>query len=162
MSGFHLVRSAAVAALVTAALLAVLACGAPPGCPQCGREECRNLAFTIHLADGGRVQTCCPRCALRYIQEEKPEVASLEAHAFDTARPIDVDRAFWVEGSDVHPCSHGVEGPPKDERGCCLEAVYDRCLPSLLAFSDPVGAAAFAREHGGFLTSFEKIRGQQP
>jgi hypothetical protein len=148
-------RSARLAGLV--ALVALAGCRDERGCVVCGRDECRNLAFTVHLADGGTVETCCPRCALRYIAEEQPAVARLEVRDFASAQLIDARTADYVEGSDVHPCAAPLEGPPKDSRGCCLKAVYDRCLPSALAFADRARAEAFAREHGGFVTTFDAL-----
>ena len=150
------VLAAALAAVASLALLA--GCAAAGGvCAQCGREECRNLAVTVHLAGGGEVEMCGPRCCLRYLAEEKPDVDRIEVRDFATARQIDARTAVYVEGSDVHPCVMGHEGPPRDERGCCLTAVFDRCLPSAIAFADTATARAFARENGGFLTSFEAL-----
>lgn len=129
-------------------------------CNQCGREECKNLAFAVYET-GGRVEkTCCPRCALRYLAEERPAVSRLEVKAFDDASTLDATRAFYVEGSDIHPCAHPAgTNPPTDERGCCLKTVYDRCEPSLVAFSDRSKATAFSREHGGFLRTWGHLSG---
>lgn len=151
----------AAAAAATWVLLASCTAGAP-GCAMCGREECKNLAFTVRTEDGRAFETCCPRCGLRFIAEENPKVASLEVRDFATAKSIDARTAVYVEGSDVHPCAAGHEGPPKDERGCCLEAVYDRCLPSALAFADRRTAETFARENGGFVTAFESLANTPP
>ena len=146
------------AAILAALLVLSPSCGtSAEGCVVCGRDECRNVSFTIRLTDGGRVDTCCPRCALRYIHEKNPEIARLEVKDFATARTIDARQAIYVEGSDVHPCAATHAGPPTDERGCCLKAVYDRCLPSAIAFADRSAADAFAREHGGFVTSFAEL-----
>jgi len=145
-------------AAVLAALVPVLSCEtAAARCAMCHREECRNLAFTIHLTDGSKVDMCCPRCALRYLARENPDVARLEVRDFATAKRLDARTATFVEGSDVHPCSASHEGPPKDERGCCLAPVYDRCLPSVLAFADRGTAEAFARQHGGFVKPFDAL-----
>ncbi len=140
-----------------AVTLAVSCGGASDRCVMCGREECTNLAFTIHLAGGGSVRTCCPRCALRYLDRETPRVAALTVRDFETTRELDARAAAFVEGSDVHPCSADRAGPPKDERGCCMKTVYDRCLPSALAFADRSAAERFAKEHGGFVTSFDRL-----
>ena len=146
-----------------AAALVFLASGGTdaPRCAMCGREECRNLAFTIRLAEGGVVDTCCPRCAVRFLEREKPDVARLEVRDFATAKSLDARAAFYVEGSDVHPCAMDPEGPPKDERGCCMKAIYDRCLPSALAFGDRASAESFAKDHGGFVTTFAQL-GSEP
>jgi hypothetical protein len=64
----------------------------------------------------------------------------------------------YVEGSDVTPCSSMHEGtPPVDERGCCMKAVYDRCLPSVLAFRSRERAESFAKEHGGTVKTLAEI-----
>ncbi len=146
-----------IAAAFVALALAASCGGTPDGCVMCGREECTNLAFTIRLAGGGSVRTCCPRCALRYLEQEAPEVAALSVRDFETSRDLDAWAAAYVEGSDVHPCSAGHAGPPKDARGCCMTTVYDRCLPSALAFADRSAAESFAKEHGGFVTSFDRL-----
>ena len=149
--GFLLV-GVALAAIVAACSRHAAECG------QCGRAECRNLAFDIHLKNGKVVQTCCPRCGLHYLDDEHPEVASLGVKDFDTAKRLDAAAAFYVEGSDVHPCS-AMGGPePMDERGCCMKTVYDRCLPSLLAFASRQKAEAFANDHGGSVKTFAELK----
>jgi nitrous oxide reductase accessory protein NosL len=127
-------------------------------CRQCGREECRNLAFSVYETSGKVEKTCCPRCALRYLVEKQPQVSRLEVKAFDDASSLDARKAFYVEGSDVHPCTHRAgTNPPTDERGCCLKTVYDRCEPSLVAFGDATKAAEFAHEHGGFVRTWDHL-----
>ena len=130
-------------------------------CSQCGRTECRNMAFTVHLQDGTEVETCCPRCGLHYLEGEHPAVRSLSAHDFYTAAKLPADRAFYVEGSDVTPCLAPGNPPVRDEHGCCAP-VYDRCLPSLLAFSSRERAEAFAKEHGGTMKTFGEIGSSRP
>lgn len=128
-------------------------------CSVCQRVECANLTFTIRLEDGKKVENCCARCGLHYLAQERPAVASLRVRDFDSAKSLDARGAFYVEGSDVTPCSTMMDGPaPRDERGCCMKAVYDRCLPSLLAFETRSRADVFAREHGGEVRAFEQIR----
>jgi hypothetical protein len=127
-------------------------------CAVCERAECTNMAFGIHMMDGKTVDACCPRCGLRYIAAQHPSVASLSVRGFDTGAPLDATRAFYVEGSRVTPCTSAGHSLPKDERGCCMGAVYDRCLPSLLAFDSKPKADAFAREHGGFVRTLTDIR----
>ena len=126
-------------------------------CSQCGRDECKNLALTVGLANGSSVKMCCPRCALRYLAEKRPAVTTLAVRGFADATTLDARKAFYVEGSDAHPCTSHEGSPPVDERGCCLKAVYDRCEPSLLAFASVQQAESFAREHGGFVRTFDAL-----
>ena len=118
------------------------------------------MAFTIQTADGRTVQTCCPRCGLHYIASEKLPVASLTVRDFETSTGLPAEGAFYVEGSDVAPCAMASSdsSQPRDERGCCLKTVYDRCQPSVLAFATRRSAESFAREHGGDVKSLGEIR----
>lgn len=85
-------------------------------------------------------------------------MASLAVRDFDTADVLDAGSAAYVEGSDVSPCSSGTQDQPRDERGCCLKPVYDRCLPSLIAFGSRDRAEAFARDHGGVVRTLSELR----
>ena len=150
-----------------ALILSTLALGActrgQASCHQCGREECRNLAFAVYETSGKIEKTCCPRCGLRYLADERPAVSRLEVKGWDDGSTLDAMQATYVEGSDVHPCAHpGGSAPPTDERGGCLKTVYDRCEPSLVAFADGVRAASFAREHGGFVRTWDALAGTAP
>lgn len=139
-------------------LLWVVACShGARHCEQCGRTECRNLAFTIKLEDGERVETCCPRCGLHYLRAEQPQVAGLAVRDFDTAQTLDATRAVYVEGSDVHPCRGLAPEPPRNERGCCMAATFDRCEPSLVAFSDEEHARKFVTLHGGTISGWDAL-----
>lgn len=126
-------------------------------CAQCERSECKNLAFTVELTGGKTIETCCARCGLHYLESEHPEVSGLTARDFDTSARLDATRAFFVEGSDVTPCVSMNARFPSDERGCCLSPVYDRCLPSLIAFSSRRRAGEFASVHGGSVKTLEEI-----
>jgi len=147
-----------VAALIAALALFAAACGAAAGrCPECDRHECLNMTFSIHMKDGRTVRTCCPRCGLRFIRADRAGVDSLTVKDFATAASLDATAAFYVEGSDVSPCTMTRPNSPKDERGCCLSPVYDRCLPSLVGFASKTRAEAFAREHGGTVKLFVEL-----
>ncbi len=155
--------------IVRAALLAVALIGLPVACSsqarycaRCGRPDCRNLSFDITLRNGSLVRTCCPRCALHYLAHRHPEIASLAVKDFDTARRIDATGAIYVEGSDVTPCTATAGPPPRDDRGCCAKMVYDRCLPSLIAFASKARADSFARDHGGELRTFAELQAAVP
>ena len=140
----------------------IAGCSGGESCAECGRMECRNMAFTIHLQGGKEVETCCARCGLHYLESEHPSVASLTAHDFEGAGEIDARDAFYVDGSDVTPCLAAGKPPLRDASGCCADPVYDRCLPSLIAFRSKEAAERFAREHGGAVRRFAEIEGKRP
>jgi hypothetical protein len=140
------------------ATLAVACARHAAECGQCGRAECKSLAFDIRLTNGKVVQTCCPRCGLHYLSGSHPPVAALAVKDFDTAARIDANTAFYVDGSDVHPCTSMAGPEPMDERGCCMKTEYDRCLPSLIAFGSKAKAETFAEEHGGTVKAFAELK----
>jgi hypothetical protein len=115
------------------------------------------MTLVVARADGSHQQTCCARCGARVVARDARPVASVTVRDFDTALPIAVERAVFVEGSDVHPCRGIVSDPPRDERGCCLKAVYDRCEPSVVAFDSAEAAGRFMRRHGGTRTTWAAL-----
>jgi len=126
-------------------------------CELCGRGECRNMTLVVTRADGSRQQTCCARCGARAVASDARPVTSIRVRDFDTAAPIDVERAVFVEASDIHPCRGMVSNPPLDERGCCLKTVYDRCEPSVVAFASADAAGRFMERHGGTRTTWAAL-----
>ena len=145
--------------LATVTLLAAMlaACDRHlPQCEACGRQECGNMTTTIARADGTEQRTCCARCAAHVVRTG-PKPTSITVRDFDTGEPVPVARAVFVEGSDVHPCRGTEESPPRDERGCCLTAAYDRCEPSVVAFATSDAATRFMDRHGGLVTSWASL-----
>jgi hypothetical protein len=145
------------AALSLSALL-VVGCTDTSGCAACGREKCNNMMLTLVREDGTRQEACCARCGAQ-LMASGPRVTAVGVRAYDTSESLDATRAIFVEGADVHPCRGLVDRPATDERGCCLSLVYDRCLPSLVAFGDAEAARAFMARHGGLVTRWAAIAG---
>ncbi len=114
------------------------------------------MTTTIVRADGTEARTCCPRCAAHTLHTGSPAV-SITVRDFDNGEPIPMARAVFVEGSDVHPCRGVADTQPRDERGCCLSAAYDRCEPSVVAFSTHGAAAKFMDRHGGLVTTWAAL-----
>jgi len=114
------------------------------------------MTTTIVRVDGATERTCCPRCAAHVLGAGSP-ATSVTVRDFDTGQPVPVEQAVFVEGSDVHPCRGLMKEPPRDERGCCLAAAYDRCEPSVVAFSNATAAARFMESHGGLITTWSAL-----
>jgi hypothetical protein len=119
------------------------------------------MTTAIVRADGTEERTCCPRCAA-HVLRSGPRATSITVRDFDTGRPVPVAEAVFVEGSDVHPCRGVVDTPPRDERGCCLTAAYDRCEPSVVAFATSEAAARFTDRHGGLVTTWSALEASRP
>jgi hypothetical protein len=127
----------------------------PRMCAVCEREECKGLAFRVTLENGKVVETCCPRCALHYLENNHQQARKMEATDFATGKWVDATRAVYVSDSDVHPCAE--LNAMRDPQGCCLMKTYDRCLPGLVAFAAKDQAATFQKDHGGQLVAFQEI-----
>jgi len=124
-------------------------------CEVCERPGCKALSFQLKSRWGLKVNTCCPRCGIRY-QKKHEGITISNATDFSTGKHIDAAAAVYVEGSDVKFCQ-----TPKtiqDEiRGCCIYPKFDRCLPSLIAFKHKGDAQVFRSKHGGRYVSLEKL-----
>ena len=124
-------------------------------CAVCDRAECKGMAFRVTLENGKEVETCCPRCALHYLESNHQQARKMEATDFATGNWVDATHAVYVSDSDVHPCAE--MNTMRDQQGCCLMKTYDRCLPSLVAFAAKDDASAFQKTHGGQLVALQEI-----
>jgi len=113
------------------------------------------MGFRMTLVNGKVVETCCPRCAMHYLESNHQKARKMEATDFATGHWVDATSAIYVSDSDLHPCAEMQS--MRDPQGCCLMKTYDRCLPSLVAFADKSQAAIFRKAHGGEFASFQSI-----
>jgi hypothetical protein len=124
-------------------------------CTACQRPIHGN-SRTLALVEGQKRSYCCPACALsEHVQSGKPvEVISLTDHV--TGKPVEPATAYLVYGSSHNSCTHHVQQKASSDKRP-LEAHFDRCSPSILAFATRELAAAFARENGGRVLPFGEL-----
>ena len=119
-------------------------------------EVCAVCQRPVHVPTrtvGERRVFCCPMCA----KAEGERVVALTD--FETRAEIDPVTAVVVRGSSVNPCmEHGAHEAHFSADKRPLATQYDRCTPSLLAFSDKGRAEAFARRFGGTAVSFAAVK----
>jgi hypothetical protein len=128
--------------------------GSSANCDVCYRPMHEETLYRIHLASKKSMDACCPRCGLRF-QEGRRDVVSAEATDFYTKVRVAADKAFYVENSRVHLCSHS---PVQEDRaGTQYEVAWDRCLPSLIAFQSQVEARGFQTQNGGVIKSYGEL-----
>ena len=127
----------------------------PRVCAVCQREQCKGMAFRMTLENGKVVETCCPRCAMHYLETNHQKARTMEATDFATGRWLNAADAVYVSDSDVHPCAQMQS--MRDPQGCCLLKTYDRCSPSLVAFASKDQAATFQKSHGGQMVGFQAV-----
>ena len=125
----------------------------PPSCQVCYRPVHPGQEYTIILADGTEEHTCCPRCGMHFQARQGARAVAERATDFLSGARIDPARATFVEGSDLMTCC---SSPPlkRDEPQRASELVWDRCLPSLVAFETRAEALQFSRQHGGRILTY--------
>ncbi len=126
----------------------------PDACDICYRPMHEETFYRIHLESGETKDVCCPRCGLRF-QEGRDDVVQTEVTDFYTRQRIDAAVAYYVENSPVHFCSHA--SVQQDRSGGQHEVAWDRCLPSLIAFSSRQAAEKFRGESGGDIKTYEEL-----
>jgi hypothetical protein len=122
-----------------------------PRCEVCKRQLHHGAAFWVAAADGSKRRTCCPRCGLHLVRIQGGK--AVEAMDFQSGKTIPADKAVYLEGSDIMECC-STTGMRTDE-GTLQDVHYDRCMPSLLAFSKTADAESIRQKHGGRIISFD-------
>lgn len=125
-----------------------------PVCDVCRRPLREQTSFRIELKDGATEQVCCPRCGLRFMSG-RDDVLAAEAADYETGERLAARKAFYVEGSSVHLCCGDLT--EKDRSGAQYDLVWDRCLPSLIAFETREEAEAFSRLNGGVVKAYGEL-----
>jgi hypothetical protein len=128
--------------------------GGQPLCEVCKRVIHPATSFRIMEANGAIKATCCPRCGLTSVIKNGGKV--LDAVDFSTLRRIAAADAIYLEGSDIMECCSATGF--RADQGSYQEIDYDRCMPSLLAFSRREDAESVREKHGGHIISFEEAR----
>lgn len=124
-------------------------------CTVCQREIHEGTR-TIAADASGRTETfCCPRCALTEKETQGGILTLKEVADFQTGHLITAQAAIYVRGSDVNPCSH--KGAIIDQDKQPIEICYDRCRPSVIAFSRAADAREFAETHGGVIEAYPAL-----
>ena len=115
-------------------------------CGACNRPVHSHMK-TVAMVDGKRGVYCCVACALSEHQQSGKQVKVIETTDYSSNNPLDPENSYVVRNSDVNPCLQ--HHPAVGENKQPLEAHFDRCAPSVLAFKDQKAAGAFASQHGG-------------
>jgi hypothetical protein len=126
----------------------------PALCQICGRDIPKQTAYRMETVHG-TVRACCPRCALHDMIDHPGTVRRAWATDFDSGRRIPATSAYYDEGGDTQYCtlhSASVEREPEGVR----ERVYDRCLPTLVAFGTRDEADAYRQQHGGRVLTYDQ------
>jgi hypothetical protein len=124
----------------------------PAVCQVCGRNIPNQTAYRLDTTDG-TIKACCPSCAMHYKLHHADEVRKDWATDFNSGHLIPAASAYFDEGGDIQYCT--AHKPPV-ERGLegVSERVYDRCLPTLVAFATRDEAESYRQQHGGRVLTY--------
>lgn len=122
-------------------------------CELCERPIHPPTAFRA-VVDGREVWTCCARCGLSTCAGGG-RVEEASATDYPTGRKVPAQSCVYVEGSDLTPCCSPEAIVDRDKITC--GKCFDRCYPSVIAFSLPGEAIKFMQAHGGKLVGFETV-----
>lgn len=120
-------------------------------CGACSRPVHSHMK-TVAMVDGKRSVYCCLACALTEEKQSGQRVQVVETTNFLSNSPLNPENSYVVRNSDANPCLQ--HQPAVGENHQPLEARFDRCAPSVLAFQDQKAARAFASRHGGQVLRF--------
>ena len=109
----------------------------------------------VALQQGRKEAFCCPTCAVTLGRQAGQAVTVVELTDFETGSRIAPDEAYVVQGSDVNLCLQHPMLTDSQKQPASMQ--FDRCSPSVLAFSSRETAAAFRQEHGGRLLPFSAL-----
>lgn len=132
-------------------------------CQVCGRPLHGVNRTVAALNDGEPEAFCCPTCALNAARQRRQSIRFVEVTDYVSQRALDPAKAFLVRGSNVNPCmEHHSGGPMMDESGQPMPLEFDRCAPSILAFSGASAARDFAEHHGGEPVTLDQLTAELP
>jgi len=125
-------------------------------------DSCRVCQRHLHagsqvvaLQQGRKEAFCCPTCAVTLGRQAGEAVTVVELTDFETGTGITPDNAYVVRGSDVNLCRQHPMLTDSQKQPASMQ--FDRCSPSVLAFSSREAAEAFRQEHGGRLLPFSAL-----
>ena len=126
----------------------------PAVCQICQRVVPKQTAFHLDTREG-KIVACCPACAMHYMLHHPEGVPEALATDFNSGRMIPAAQAYYDEGGDVQYCTVMHSPVERGAEGVSTR-VYDRCLPTLVAFKTPQEAEAYQQQHGGRVVNYEQ------
>ncbi len=123
-------------------------------CRVCDRGLHHGVTYRLVLARGNE-DACCPRCGMHYQIEHPGAAKRTLATDLKSGQFIAAETAVYVEGGDVSYCTMHSTPVERQPQGVAVRD-FDRCLPSLVAFSALREAEAYQREHGGEVLEYQQ------
>lgn len=123
-------------------------------CDVCSRPM-HERSRVVALVEGQRRTFCCLACALTEDRQLHGGVRIVELTDYATDKPLQPGEAYIIVGSDTNHCVHQRVLFDSERQPSSMD--FDRCSPSMIAFSTTQDADAFMQVHGGSLERFPDI-----
>ena len=123
-------------------------------CRVCERGLHAGVTYRLELASGTE-DACCPRCGMHYAIQHPGAVKKVWATDLDTGEFIAAESAYYVEGGDIEYCTMHSTPVERQPQSVAVRD-FDRCLPSLVAFTSKQEAETYQKQHGGQVLSYEQ------
>ena len=123
-------------------------------CAACGRPV-HSHAKVVGLVDEDPRTFCCAACVLMDHRQTGRKIEVVELTDYSTHTVVEPEEAFLVVGSRVNHCLRNE--PLLDQHRAASRLEFDRCSPSVLAFSSEAEARGFVAKNGGRLSTFEEL-----
>lgn len=150
------------AAILMAGVLFVSGCDRidswmhPDRCALSGRPIRPGMGAVVRVeSKDAPVKACCLRCAVKYARETGKKLRVLSVTDYASRKQTSPATAFYLSGSGIAPCAGPKVDTPATRRESSVQ-VWDRCMPSLIAFADREDARR-AQEEGGTLQTFGEL-----
>ena len=126
----------------------------PQYCQLSGRPIHPHM-LTVVRVNGKKLYACSARCALMYERQTGIHAEVVQVTDYISGRRIDARKAWFANGSRTEPCSS--PAMKQDAGGATYMRMFDRCSPSLIAFSRQDQALNFIAANGGKLTTLNDL-----
>jgi hypothetical protein len=123
-------------------------------CGFCHRHVHANTRVVAEI-DGRRAEVCCVRCAITEAYQEKKPLKLISVTDYMSAKTLDPEKAYYVDGSRKVLCSH--DEPMFDQSKHAEHLAFDRCFPGTYAFARREDAEAFMRDNGGVVAQLTQM-----
>jgi hypothetical protein len=124
----------------------------PNFCNICNRPIHPGMSFLVQT-DGHTERACCPRCGMHYALNHAGKDQRLWATDMNSAKMIPAATAYYDEGGNINYCAAHGEAVQRRPQGVSVRD-YDRCLPTLVAFTTRAEAETYQRDHGGRVLNY--------
>ncbi len=128
-------------------------------CVACGRPL-QSHARVVSLVEGEEQSFCCLACAFMDHRQTGHRAKVVELTDYYSDSGIEPQEAFLVVGSAVNHCLRAA--PLLDQRKATSHLEFDRCSPSVLAFSSQAQARDFLAKNGGSLSTLDELAASLP